>query len=89
VSNIGFGPDATHTTLLTAASNKKVYSLGALRHPDKIYRDITADLYTFEHHYNGADYKFPIAIYKIPYKVIRHLCSELKKKIRFNFNEAF
>ena len=89
VSNIGFGPDATHTTLLTAASNKKVYSLDTLRHPDKIYRDITADLYTFEHHYNGVDYKFPMIIYKFPYKVICYLYRELRKKIRLNFNEAF
>ena len=48
VSNIGFGPDATHTIVAdTFNAALPVQSLGVLRHPEKIIQDTDADAHYF------------------------------------------
>lgn len=54
VSNVGFGPDAAHTTQL-AEPTVSDHGLGDLVHPAFVLRDIAADRYTFDHHFGGAD----------------------------------
>jgi hypothetical protein len=54
ISNIGFGPDATHT--LSADSNMAamiVNPLSEIRHPNQIVEDEVADRYDFDHAYGG------------------------------------
>ena len=52
ISNIGFGLDATHTSVSGPFDNMKRYSLDfPLIHPSDIKRDKVADSYTFNQHY--------------------------------------
>jgi hypothetical protein len=49
VSNMGFGPDATHTTSRKRPeAGVRTASIGKLDHPDAVYRHVEADRYFFE-----------------------------------------
>lgn len=52
VTNIGFGQNATHTTLNSNVANRPAKSIGKIRHPNSIFPDITADHYTFKKYMN-------------------------------------
>jgi len=53
VSNIGFGPEATHTVGISELANMSVQSLGfPLRHPVTMIRDTHADRITQKYHYD-------------------------------------
>jgi hypothetical protein len=52
VSNIGFGADATHTSVTASSDNVPRQTMEpVLIHPATITRDAAADLYTFDQHY--------------------------------------
>ncbi len=53
VSNVGFGPDGTHTTAV-ADPTVADQGLGELNHPRFVLRDWAADLYSFDHQFGGA-----------------------------------
>lgn len=53
VSNIGFRDDATHTIGISRYANLETEDIGKLRHPEFISRDSMADIYTFDHHFDG------------------------------------
>lgn len=53
VTNIGFGPDATHTLMDETKEGLPVYSLGPITHPDKIEQDQEADCYVFDNIFGG------------------------------------
>jgi len=55
VSNIGFGPDATHTVTDEEHKGRPSHPLGVLRHPDKVKRDRAADCYVFNYHFSGSN----------------------------------
>jgi hypothetical protein len=52
VSNIGFGPDATHT-LNPDTPIHPALPLGPIVHPEFVVRHRDADAYTYAHHYGG------------------------------------
>lgn len=52
VSNIGFGEDATHTTVL-APPTEVDKGLGVLTHPRFVLSSTEADLFTFDYHFGG------------------------------------
>ena len=52
VSNIGFGPDATHT-LNPDTPIHPALPLGQIHHPQFVVRHRDADTYTYAHHYGG------------------------------------
>ena len=52
VSNIGFGPDATHT-LNPDTPIRPALPLGQIHHPQFVVRHRDADTYTYAHHYGG------------------------------------
>jgi hypothetical protein len=54
ITNIGVGPDATHTKEASSSLNMPTKKLGPLRHPKEISVDHAADRFTFDHHYGGA-----------------------------------
>jgi hypothetical protein len=71
ISNLGFGPDATHTLGESPWANLPTYDTWEINHPELITRNLEADLYTFNHHYGG--------------NTIRqqdHLIPKIKKRIR-------
>lgn len=53
VSNIGFGPGATHTHEVTADSCLPVGDIWEINHPHSIIRHQEADAYTFDHSFDG------------------------------------
>ena len=53
VSNIGYGPDGTHTISDEDQDGLPTYPLGTLIHPDTIEQDLQADRYVFDHHFGG------------------------------------
>ncbi|WP_295388953.1 glycosyltransferase family 2 protein [uncultured Thiodictyon sp.] len=54
VTNIGIGPDATHTCAAEEREGIPVSSLGALTHPTRVKQDRRADQYVFEHTFGGG-----------------------------------
>jgi hypothetical protein len=55
VSNIGFGPDATHTLASDDVNSKKrVEGIGILKHPSKIFPDHEADDYVMETQFSST-----------------------------------
>jgi len=57
VSNIGFGPEATHTTQKNVQSSMLTVDIGVgeIHHPSFVLRNCIADAYTFDHHYGGIN----------------------------------
>lgn len=54
VTNIGFGPDATHTVAEHDQPGLPCTPLGRIRHPARITRHHRADRLVFDHHYGGC-----------------------------------
>ena len=60
VSNIGFDNNALHTILKdNRFSNLPTNNLETIKHPKKIERNIDADKWVFNHHYDGKNLRFP------------------------------
>ena len=53
VTNIGFGPDATHTVTNNDQAGLPVFPLGRLTHPQKIEANAHADRWVFDHNFGG------------------------------------
>lgn len=53
VSNIGFGPNGTHTVTEKKLSNMAVSEIAEIKYTSFILRNKTADLYTFKHKLGG------------------------------------
>ena len=80
VSNIGFGNDATHTISESSKLSKiKVDSLGKIKHPKNIERNIEADTFTFNYVFEGKNLRFPMRWVMIPIRLLNYILS-LKKR---------
>lgn len=55
VSNIGFGPDATHTKSRGCEADLPTADLGAISHPGAVNVDVVADRFVFARHFGGGD----------------------------------
>jgi hypothetical protein len=67
VSNIGFGPDSTHTASTTSPlAEMATMSIGELRHPGLIAQDVAADRHVFDHTLGGRATRFPYSLLRIP-----------------------
>ncbi len=73
VSNIGFGPDATHTVTAENIEGLPVYPIGTLTHPDKIQQDFDADCFAFIHHFRGSRHKLRSFLRSIVASIFRKL----------------
>lgn len=56
VTNIGFGPDATHTVASGDQQGLPAQSLGILTHPARVKQNLAADRYVFSHHFGGKSH---------------------------------
>lgn len=56
VTNIGFGPDATHTLSNTDQEGLPTESLGGLRHPSLVRQDLTADRKILDRNFGGSQH---------------------------------
>ena len=80
VSNIGFGKNASHTkTKNNKFSKMQVYNIDVIEHPKIVKRNIDADFWTFNYHYEGKYLRFPLNLLII--RIIRFILSKLKKFI--------
>lgn len=82
VSNIGFGPDATHTVAdardLCAMATSKI---GELKHPLTVVQDVIADRYTFDRTFGGESLRFPAFLFCFPRKACRALWRRLESLV--------
>ena len=53
ISNIGAGPDATHTRGEPGSLEIPLGEIGKLTHPRALIPDVDADRYAFQHHFGG------------------------------------
>lgn len=66
VSNIGFGPDATHTFALNSPlAAIKTNPIGKLSHPNEVIHDNAADRFVFDSAFGGKHYRFPNSLLRI------------------------
>jgi hypothetical protein len=56
VTNLGFGPDATHTVTTGDQEGVPSLPLGGLTHPSVIKQDRVADLFVFNQQFGGLDH---------------------------------
>jgi hypothetical protein len=82
VSNIGFGPDSTHTVDQSSDfACIPTQPLGTLSHPINVIQNIAADQYVFDHHFGGRSRRFPRCLYSIPYKYFSIIFRRLKRSV--------
>ena len=78
VSNIGFGENDSHTSSKNNKFSKmSVENLNLIKHPKKIKRDVDADMWVFDCHYEGKYLRFPYNLIVI--RSIRYFFSKFKK----------
>ena len=65
VVNVGFGHDATHTTGMEVHMTIE-NGIDPHHHPSFCLRDSSADRYTFDNHYGGKYYRFPLFLLRFP-----------------------
>ena len=79
VTNIGLGPDATHTISKKYKEGLPVNSLGPLIHPKMVEQDKKADRYVFDHHFGGLRLRPHWRVLKLPRiianKIVRTISS--------------
>jgi len=56
VTNIGYGPDATHTVKERDQDGLPACALGPLTHPPKVIKNRTADKFVFNRNFGGKDH---------------------------------
>lgn len=82
VSNIGFGPDATHTIYSDSPwAGMQTQELGCLIHPSCLEPDIDADRYVFDHHFGGRYLRFPWSALRLP----RRIAGGIYRRLRESF----
>jgi hypothetical protein len=78
VSNIGFGPDSTHTASADSPlAAMAMAGLGEMVHPSRITQDTEADRFVFDHAFGGRGLRFPGSLMRLPRRaggfIYRHL----------------
>lgn len=82
VSNIGFGPESTHTASANSPLAKlATYALGDITHPHFVVQDIAADRYVFDHVFGGHLFRFPNILYTLLRRAVGKLYRIVKAKV--------
>lgn len=82
VSNIGFGPDSTHTASADSPlAAMATGTIGELKHPAFVEQDVEADRYVFDHSFGGKSQRFPGCLLYLPRRVIGGLYRRLKRSL--------
>ncbi len=80
VSNIGIGPNATHTITETEQPGAPISALGKITHPLKIEVNTVADRFAYNHRYEGLKRRFPRNLLPIPRRVAGKVYRCLRRK---------
>lgn len=73
VTNIGFGPDGTHTVTEHDQEGIPSHPLGPMIHPDQVEQDKQADRYVFDQVFGGKERRLAGRLFKLSHWVIRKL----------------
>lgn len=65
VTNIGFGPDATHTVEQIDRNGQQSHTLGIITHPQEVLWNKCADKYTYDHHFLGLNNRLHVRILRL------------------------
>lgn len=71
VTNIGFGPAATHTLASDDREGLSVQPLGMLTHPGRVTQDVDADRYVFDHHFGGSRMRWHRRLLRLAGRILR------------------
>jgi hypothetical protein len=83
VSNIGFGPESTHTASAESPlSNISTYKLGAITHPTLVQQNINADKYVFDNVFGGRLKRFPYILYFLPRWFFQNIFRVISGKLK-------
>lgn len=81
VTNIGFGPDGTHTVANEDQDGFPLHPLGPLTHPMNIKQDRKADRYVFDYVFGGREQRLRRRILKFIRLVVGALVQRFKRYI--------
>ncbi len=73
VTNIGFGPDGTHTVASEDQEGLPVYPLGTLTHPKTVEQNRKADRNVFDHHFGGLNQRLHKRLLSLPRRIAGRL----------------
>ena len=80
VSNIGFGPDSTHTAFADSPlAGMATKSISEIRHPAAVEQDAVADRYVFNHTFGGHALRLPLSLLRIPRRAAGFVYRSLKR----------
>lgn len=80
VTNIGFGPDGTHTVSYQDEEGIATHSLQwPLHHPHQVSQNTQADRYVYDHLLGGIYKRFPQALLYLPARIYRKMVRTLKQ----------
>lgn len=78
VTNIGFGPDGTHTVASEDQDGLPAYPLGPLTHSEKVEQDRKADRYVFDYKFGGLPQRRHKRLLSLPRLIAGKLLRGLK-----------
>jgi hypothetical protein len=82
VSNIGFGPNSTHTASTDSPLSRiATFPLGELQHPATVVQNIDADRYAFDFAFGGRFLRFPYSVLRLPRRVAGLVYRYLKRSL--------
>lgn len=71
VSNLGFGPEGTHTSGAGSGANLAAHPLGTIVHPTEVKADTRADRHAFDRHFGGWRHRFPVSWLRAAVRALR------------------
>lgn len=79
VSNIGFGPESTHTASVDSPlAAMAMNQIGEIAHPERIDQNKEADRYAFDHAFGGKNLRWPRSMLLLPRRVLGRIYRILK-----------
>lgn len=82
VSNIGFGPDSTHTASADSPlAGMTTAALGQITHPRSLVQDVEADRYVFDYVFGGRLERFPHVLRIVPRRIAGKIYRAIRKKV--------
>jgi hypothetical protein len=83
VSNIGFGPDATHTAVANDPNaDRPRQGMREIIHPSLVRADSEADRWVFDMHLGGRNLRFPRSWILFPRRVVSYFSRRLDYLLR-------
>jgi len=79
ISNIGFGPDATHTKKENGLSRRETHTITNIIYAETIKHEITADQYVFYEYFGGKWLMFPNKFFAYLRRILAHVRKQWHK----------